>query len=198
MSKEDILRKHLMKEAAGKVQRRKNTLWDSRLPENDSLPLEKLLTDLPDEKSAVTLRTWLEAANRNLLLAGDIGVGKTTLAIALAEESFERHKIIPMFVKYQSLFTLRLGKTEEDATTWRRALDCDLLVIDDIIAAGELSDWKHETLYDIFDYRYTQEKPIVITTNLVSGELKHILGERIIDRFRSTSVNVRINGESKR
>lgn len=57
-----------------------------------------------------------------------------------------------------------------------------VLLIDDV-EVMKLSDWLHEELYRIFDYRYQEAMPTLVATNLSSEELRAHLGDRIARRI---------------
>jgi DNA replication protein DnaC len=58
---------------------------------------------------------------------------------------------------------------------------CALLVDD--VEVMKLSDWLHEELYRVFDYRYQQALPTFVATNLNPEELRKHLGDRIARRI---------------
>lgn len=57
-----------------------------------------------------------------------------------------------------------------------------ILFIDDI-EVMKMSDWLHEELYRIFDYRYMEEMPTPMATNLTPDELTRHLGDRLVRRI---------------
>jgi hypothetical protein len=59
--------------------------------------------------------------------------------------------------------------------------NCALLVDD--VEVMKLSDWLHEELYRVFDYRYQQALPTFVATNLNPEELRKHLGDRIARRI---------------
>lgn len=56
------------------------------------------------------------------------------------------------------------------------------LLVDDV-EVMKLSDWLHEELYRIFDYRYQELMPTLVATNLSGEELRRHLGDRIARRI---------------
>lgn len=56
------------------------------------------------------------------------------------------------------------------------------LFVDDV-EVMKLSDWLHEELYRIFDYRYQERMPTLVATNLSTEELRQHLGDRIARRI---------------
>jgi DNA replication protein DnaC len=63
----------------------------------------------------------------------------------------------------------------------RRPAESPLLIDD--VEVMKLSDWLHEELYRIFDYRYQEAMPTFVATNLSSEELRAHLGDRIARRI---------------
>ena len=55
-----------------------------------------------------------------------------------------------------------------------------LLILDDL-GAHTTSSWAQEKLYQIFSYRYINELPTVITTNLNPADLDNRLASRLLD-----------------
>ena len=56
------------------------------------------------------------------------------------------------------------------------------IFVDDV-EVMKLSDWLHEELYRIFDYRYQERMPTLVATNLSTEELRSHLGDRIARRI---------------
>lgn len=61
-----------------------------------------------------------------------------------------------------------------------------VLFVDDV-EVMKMSDWLHEELYRIFDYRYEHDMPTPMATNLSPEELKRHLGDRIARRILDMS-----------
>jgi hypothetical protein len=58
-----------------------------------------------------------------------------------------------------------------------------VLFVDDI-EVMKMSDWLHEELYRIFDFRYMEEMPTPMATNLSPAELGRHLGDRLSRRIQ--------------
>lgn len=58
-----------------------------------------------------------------------------------------------------------------------------ILFVDDL-EIMRMSDWLYEEVYRIIDYRYAQNLPTVVATNLGPGELHQHFGDRIVRRLR--------------
>jgi DNA replication protein DnaC len=107
--------------------------------------------------------------DRGLLFYGLHGVGKTHLAVAILREAilqkgargyfFETAKLLKQI---RDTYNSETVQTEMDVL--RPVLDADLLVLDDV-GFGKTSEWVHETLGLVVDQRYSQRRPLIITTN---------------------------------
>jgi len=65
------------------------------------------------------------------------------------------------------------------------------LFVDDV-EVMKLSDWLHEELYRIFNYRYHHAMPTMISTNLSPDEMKKHLGDRIARRISDMTEPFRV------
>lgn len=73
----------------------------------------------------------------------------------------------------------------------------DVLILDDL-GAEKPTEWTQAVLFEIIDYRYNSNLPIIITTNCLPEELKEKIGERSVDRLREMCKLVTINHSSFR
>lgn len=110
---------------------------------------------------------------RGLLFYGAHGVGKTHLAVAVLKETITQKGARGYFYETAKLLKLvrdtyndRAEHSEMDVL--RPALDADILVLDDV-GFGKTSEWVQETLGLVVDQRYSRNKPVVMTTNLVDS-----------------------------
>lgn len=104
-----------------------------------------------------------------LLFVGDIGVGKTHLAVGILK-LLMRDKSIPcLFYDYRELlkdiqnsFNPSVAETEMDVL--RPVFDTEVLLIDEL-GAVKPTDWKWDTISDIINRRYNAQKTTLFTTN---------------------------------
>jgi DNA replication protein DnaC len=61
-------------------------------------------------------------------------------------------------------------------------IDDDLVILDDLGASG-INEWRRELFFDFLDYRYMQNKPTIITTNLTKQYIYEKFDERFYSRF---------------
>lgn len=73
----------------------------------------------------------------------------------------------------------------------------DILVLDDM-GVEKSSDWTKEILFNIIDYRYNENLPLVVTTNCVPDELKEKIEDRNFDRLREMCALVPVTSKSQR
>jgi DNA replication protein DnaC len=105
-----------------------------------------------------------------LLLMGYPGCGKTHLAVAAFRKILSRgHE--GLFFNYQHLLDqIRAGYDPTSRTTdreaYRTAMVADILLLDDLGAQRNVTDWLEDTVTSIITYRCNHEKPLIATTNL--------------------------------
>ena len=140
---------------------------------------------------------------RGLFLTGDVGTGKTHLAIAIIDyiarlKKRDWHYTMIYVSAVDLLANIRMsynsGGTEEIV---RQYEDINLLIIDDI-GVEKTSDWVHEMFYKIIDHRYNELKPMIIISNLRGDEINEKLSERIMSRVYEMCKGVKFKGKDYR
>ena len=124
-------------------------------------------------------------AGRGLWLEGDVGTGKTTLAMLVSKAALDAGRSVAIY----SLPRLLEPAARVDRVTEAGMVDfldrlaaVDLLHIDDLGAENQ-TDWVLEQLYSIVNARYEAERAIIATTNLMPDELVEQLGARTVSRL---------------
>lgn len=102
-----------------------------------------------------------------------------------------------IFIGFTELFELIKPNIDDSEELMRKIKKTKLLVIDDL-GACKLTDWKSDKLFELIDYRYSEELPIIFTTNLIPDELKTVVGDRIIDRLKAMCEEIVITSKSQR
>jgi DNA replication protein DnaC len=124
-------------------------------------------------------------AGRGLWFTGDVGTGKTTLAMIVSKAAMEADRTVAIYSLPRLLAQLR--DTYQDGARYSlaelidRLSAVDLLHVDDV-GAEQTSPWVLEQLYTIVNTRYEDGRAIVLTTNLVTIEGDDALREQIGDR----------------
>jgi DNA replication protein DnaC len=121
---------------------------------------------------------------RGLWLQGDVGTGKTTLAMLVSKSALDAGRSVAIYSLPRLLNLLRESMDSEGGLVdfMDRLGAVDLLHIDDL-GAEHQTDWVLEQLYSIVNARYEAERAIVATTNLMPDELDERLGRRTVSRL---------------
>ena len=121
---------------------------------------------------------------RGLWIQGDVGTGKTTLAMLISKAALQAGRAVAIYSLPRLLNLLREAMDSEQGKLdfMDRLTAVDLLHIDDLGAENH-TDWVLEQLYSIVNARYEAERAIVATTNLMPDELSERLGARTVSRL---------------
>jgi DNA replication protein DnaC len=137
---------------------------------------------------------------RGLWLFGDVGTGKTTLAMLVAKSALEAGRSVAIYSLPRLLNLLRESMDSDRGMLdfMDRLTAVDLLHLDDLGAENQ-TDWVLEQLYSIVNSRYEAERAIVATTNLMPDELSQRLGGRTVSRLVEICGDlIPLYGEDKR
>jgi DNA replication protein DnaC len=136
--------------------------------------------------------SFAQTRNGWLLLEGSFGCGKTHLAAAIANFS-AAHGIPTMFLTAPDLLDwLRAsfeGNDERFSDRFEEIRQVPLLVLDDF-GTQNATPWAQEKLFQLLDYRYVNQTPTVITTNLRLEEIEGRIRSRLADSERVNRVRI--------
>jgi DNA replication protein DnaC len=129
-------------------------------------------------------------AGRGLWFTGDVGTGKTTLAMLISKAAMEADRTVAIYSLPRLLAQLRDTYQDDSRYSLHELIDrlsaVDLLHVDDV-GAEQTSPWVLEQLYTIVNTRYEDGKAILLTTNLVTRDgddaLREQIGERTVSRI---------------
>jgi DNA replication protein DnaC len=114
-------------------------------------------------------------AGRGMWFTGDLGTGKTTLAMLISKTAMERDHTVAIYSLPRLLAMLRETFRDDSTHSLNQLIDVlcsvDLLHIDDV-GAEQTSPWVLEQLYTVVNTRYEDQRSIVLTTNLIKAERK--------------------------
>src|SRR5215208_3271319 len=124
-------------------------------------------------------------AGKGLWFTGDVGTGKTTLAMLVSKSAMEADRTVAIYSLPRLLAQLRDTYQDDAQYSIGELIDrlsaVDLLHVDDV-GAEQTSPWVLEQLYTIVNTRYEDGKSILLTTNLVTKDGDRALKEQIGDR----------------
>jgi DNA replication protein DnaC len=151
-------------------------------------PISDLTRTAPDQIQLVrryvhAIRANLDAG-RGLWIVGDVGTGKTTLAMLVSKEALDAGRSVAIYSLPRLLNLLRESLESPGGLIdlLDRLAAVDLLHIDDLGAENQ-TDWVLEQLYSIVNARYESERAIVTTSNLMPDDLSDRLGARTVSRL---------------
>lgn len=146
---------------------------------------------------------------RGLWFVGDVGTGKTTLAMVVCKAAIEARRSVAIYSLPRLLSAIRSTYSENSAETYDGLIEklttVDLLHIDDLgfkktrylatrseqgsaavsreSLPAEMNEWVIEQLYSIVNTRWEDERALSVTTNLNTQELAEQIGQRTVSRI---------------
>lgn len=139
------------------------------------------------EFCATPERAWL-------VMLGEAGTGKTHLAAGIVNRLLTTPGWRPLYYVVPDLLDLLRSLTfrepAERDRDWKAIREASVLVLDDY-GAEKGSEWADETLFKLLDYRYTNQLPVVLTTNLDWAQMPPRIASRLQDAARSRVITLR-------
>lgn len=138
----------------------------------------------------------------NLLIYGKTGVGKTYLTNCIAAELLKTAHTVQYFTtfsffEYIEKCKFRHGDNQGENLSQDFLTDCDLLIIDDL--GTELTTtFTLSALYSVLNERLIKNRPTIISTNKMPGELMKTYEERIYSRIAQSFTFLMIIGKDIR
>ena len=148
--------------------------------------------------------TW-PPPKATLLLMGNVGNGKTHMAVGVLRDVWERHhvvgvlwNVVDLLERYKATFDRASGGDQERATETTGEIDAQLLrlpllVLDDF-GAQQDTEWSRRVLYQLVNRHYESGRPLIVTSN------QGVADDRTISRLADAerTVIVQFNGADVR
>jgi DNA replication protein DnaC len=139
-------------------------------------------------------------AGRWLVFAGEPGVGKSHIAIAILRALMPTH--VGQYITCMGMIqavraTWGRNATTDESQVLRHFGTTPLLVVDEIgVQYG--TDGEHTIIFDVLDRRYRDMRPTILLTNQDVEGFKGFIGERLYDRMKENTRWVQFDGASFR
>ncbi len=127
------------------------------------------------------------AAGRGIWFVGDVGTGKTSLAMLISKLAMQAgrsaavYSLPKLLTRIRRTYDLDSGDLSY-SEFFDRLTSVDLLHIDDL-GATKQTEWVLEQLFSIVDERYATQRSMVLTTDLAVEELEQQIGPRTVSRL---------------
>ena len=190
---------------------RQSVIRQATLPKRfDGDSLKQTLTSVYPERDRAefvtgckAIKQWVDRFSKDTdvgfyLYSHTKGSGKTRMAVAIAKAILEKNKqtddvnefIKVKFITAADILTaIKSTWNNSEAMTEEELLykltTVDLLVIDDF-GMEKVNDWVNEKIFQIVNDRYSNKKPMILTSNLSIEECKY--DERIWNRLMECSI----------
>lgn len=155
------------------------------------------------EKVEAYLKNWEENrdSGRGMYFCGDVGTGKTHLAVAVMHELIHRKRVPSLFVTVPELLD-NIRETYNvpgrNIDEWMDAVrNAEFLLLDDL-GAERASEWVRERIFVIVNHRYREELPTLFTSNVGPKDLAAQLGERTASRIIEMCDWISLEGDDYR
>jgi DNA replication protein DnaC len=144
------------------------------------------------EAAFITTKRYADNLKGWLFLWGGYGCGKTHLAAAIANSAVARN-IPTLFLTVPDLLDSLRFTFDSEETSFEERFDeirnMPLLVLDDF-GTQNMTSWALEKLFQIINYRYINQLPLVVTSNqsveLIEGRLR----SRFLDSASVERINI--------
>lgn len=135
--------------------------------------------------NALSYAKKFEPHSSSIIMRGKTGLGKTHLALAIANEVVKKGYTV-LCDNAQNIIEIaeseKFSKDGDFANAINMFLDVDLLVIDDV--GSEVStEFARTVMFRIIDGRLRQNQSTIITTNLTFEQMKQFYDYRIVSRI---------------
>ena len=147
---------------------------------------------------ANTFKDFEKERNNSILFMGQSGSGKTHVSLAIAND-FMKNGIGVVYMNYREDMTL-IKQNILDSNVYNKYLNkyknARVLLIDDLFK-GNITASDINIIFEIINYRYFNNKPIIVSTEKYKSDLLKIdeaIGSRILEMCDKFNIEVRGKG----
>ena len=144
------------------------------------------------------LEEWCHSDfKKNLIfISGKVGIGKTYLTTAIANELIEEGKIVKLVTAFQMSRDFKEYRFTHNEALLDKYLTCEFLFIDDLGTETLYKSITIELLFHVINERRIRKLCTIITSNLTLDEIYDRYDERIFSRIvdRDSSININMEG----
>ena len=136
----------------------------------------------------------------NILLSGDVGIGKTFLTHCIAKAVLDQGYSVLYFSAGELMDLLgdiAFRREDADPEEYTQILDCDLLIIDDL-GTEFRNSFTVQRLFTLLNDRLIRRSSVVISTNLSMEDIEDQYSERTASRISSGYTILNMFGEDIR
>lgn len=144
------------------------------------------------------------AKNNSIAFLGQVGSGKTHLSIAIANELMKKNVGV-LYMQYREAI-IQLKQCIMDEENYNHEIDkyknATVLLIDDLYK-GKITDSDRNIMFEIINYRYLKNSPIIVSSELTVDaiiDIDEAIGSRIVEmckghifEFSGQELNYRLN-----
>ena len=138
---------------------------------------------------------------RGLFMYGSVGAGKTHLLVAIMRKMLEAGVVSPSEVRFAPILELleevKRSWNSPDATSIERFKRVHALFIDDL-GMEIIRDWTFQLFLSVISYRYNEDLPTFISSNLSERELLDRYGSAVFSRIAQMCRLVKLDAPNYR
>ncbi len=134
------------------------------------------------------------ARYNSIMFCGQVGAGKTHLGTAICV-ALMKNRVAVIYMAYRNAVT-KIKQNIIDEAVYKRELNqytsARVLYIDDLLK-GRLTDTDINIMYEIVNYRYMNNMPIIISTEKAPNDLllfDEAIGSRLIEMCRGNIIQL--------
>ena len=151
------------------------------------------------DKAVEYYKAFLEkekTRNNSIIFCGQVGSGKTMLSLAITNNLINHAKVDCYYMPYREGIT-ELKSLVKNSLEYEKAMKpykhSRVLVIDDLFK-GKLTEADVNAMFEIVNYRYMNNKPIIVSTEKSPEEVQDFdvgIGSRILEMCKGNIIYMR-------